>query len=169
MAGAADVKPSLPSWFALAKDENYEIQVTFLPDSKVEKKTTRQIELDDKDCERNGNKTMEKEDANSFFTVECHADGSLLIRRSTLQPIGKLKQELTLTAIGTSRFEVLQGSDYYPDITIKVSRIKVVKPVVAPGGAAPGAKPGTAPSTAPVATPGTAPVATPGAKPSAKP
>ena len=148
LAGAEEKKPSIPAWSALAKDETYEIQVIFLPDSKGEKKATRQITLNDKDCGQNGNKSLEKEEANSFITVECHADGNLLIRRSTLQPIGKLKQELTLTAIGTSRFEVLQGSDYYPDILFKVSRLK---------------------SVAPSATPGTTPITTPGIKPSATP
>ena len=133
MAGAAEKKPSLPAWTALAKDETYEIQVVFLPDSKVEKKATRQIVLNNMDCERNGNKSLEKEDANTFITVECSADGNLLIRRSTLQPLGKLKQELNLTSVGTSRFEILQGSDYYPDIMIKVSRIKAETPNTTPG------------------------------------
>lgn len=131
-AGAEEKKPSIPTWPPLAKDETYEIQVIFLPDSKVEKKTTRQLELNNKDCEQNGNKALEKEDANSFVTVECHADGNLLIRRSTLQPLGKFKQDLNLTAVGTSRFEALQGSDYYPDILLKVSRLKSVKPTATP-------------------------------------
>jgi len=159
LAGAEEKKPSIPAWSALAKDETYEVQVTFLPDSKGEKKTTRQITLNDKDCGQNGNKSLEKEEANSFITVECRADGSLLIRRSTLQPIGKLKQELTLTAIGTSRFEVLQGSDYYPDILFKVSRLKSVAP-----SATPGVKPGTAPITPPSIKPSAPPSVTPGAK-----
>lgn len=187
MAGAEEKKPPLPAWAALAKDEAYEILVTFLPDSKGEKKAIRQIELNDKDCERNGNKSLEKEEGNSFITVECRADGNLLIRRSTLQPIGKLKQELTLTAVGTSRFEMLQGSDYYPDILLKVSRLKIVKPVATPAAPSakpsvtPGATPGTSPSIKPSITPiapagatpgpapGTAPVAPIGATPSAKP
>lgn len=156
MAGAEEKKPSIPAWSALAKDETYEIQVIFLPDSKGGKKTTRQIALNDKDCEQNGNKSLEKEEANSFITVECRADGNLLIRRSTLQPIGKLKQELTLASVGTSRFEFLQGSDYYPDILLKVSRLKIVKPSVTSG---------TTPSVKPSATPGTTPGVTPGAKP----
>ena len=144
IAGAEEKKPSIPPWQTLAKNETYEIQVIFLPDSKVEKKITRQITLNDKDCEQNGNKSLEKEDANSFITVECHADGNLLIRRSTLQPLGKLKQELNFSPVGTSRFEALQGSDYYPDILIKVSRLKTLKPSVtpnAPPGVTPGAKP----------------------------
>jgi len=178
MAGAEEKKPPLPAWAALAKDESYEIQVTFLPDSKGEKKAIRQIELNDKDCERNGNKSLEKEEGNSFITVECRADGNLLIRRSTLQPIGKLKQELTLTAVGTSRFEMLQGSDYYPDILLKVSRLKIVKPVAAPAasvkpgtipGAPPSIKPSITPTAPPGATPGAAPIAPPGATPSVKP
>lgn len=126
MAWAAETKPTIPAWAILAEDETYEIQVTFLPDGKGQK-TTRQVALIRKDCEQNGNKSLEKEDANSFITVECHADGNLLIRRSTLQPIGKLKQELNLVSVGTSRLEFLQGSDYYPDIMIKVSRLKIVK------------------------------------------
>ena len=152
MAGAEEKKPSIPAWSALAKDEIYEIQVIFLPDIKGEKKTIRQITLNDKDCEQNGNKSLEKEDANSFITVECRADGNLLIRRSTLQPIGKLKQELILTSIGTSRFEFLQGGDYYPDILFKVSRLKSATPSVTSG-----VKP-SAPSSA-------TPSSTPGAKP----
>jgi GTPase SAR1 family protein len=140
IAGAEEKKPSIPSWHTLAKDEIYEIQVIFLPDSKVEQKITRQISLNDKDCEQNGNRSLEKEDANSFITVECHADGNLLIRRSTLQPLGKLKQDLSFSPVGTSRFEVLQGSDYYPDILIKVSRLKTVKPTATPR-VTPGAKP----------------------------
>ena len=144
IAGAEEKKPSIPSWHTLAKDETYEIQVIFLPDSKIEKKITHQIALNNKDCEQNGNKSLEKEDANSFITLECHADGNLLIRRSTLQPIGKLKQELNFAPVGTSRSEILQGSDYYPDILIKVSRLKTVKPSVTPNatpGVTPGAKP----------------------------
>lgn len=167
MAGAEEKKPSIPAWSALAKDETYEVQVTFLPDSKGEKKTTRQIILNDKDCGQNGNKSLENEVANSFITVECRADGNLLIRRSTLQPIGKLKQELTLTAIGTSRFEILQGSDYYPDILFKVSRLKGATPSVAPGvkpGTTPSVKPSAIPSIKPGAPPGAPPGVTPGAK-----
>ena len=167
-AGAEEKKPPLPAWSALAIDETYEIQVIFLPDSKGEKKITRQIILNDKDCGQNGNKSLEKEEANSFITVECRADGNLLIRRSTLQPIGKLKQELTLTAVGTSRFEVLQGSDYYPDILFKVSRLKNAAPSVAPG-----AKPGATPLVKPIIPPGVTPSVTPGVpatstKPAAK-
>lgn len=168
MAGAEEKKPSIPAWSALAKDETYEIQVIFLPDSKEEKKTTRQMALNDKDCGQNGNKSLENEAANSFITVECHADGSLLIRRSTLQPIGKLKQELTLTAVGTSRFDILQGSDYYPDILFKVSRLKSVAP-----SAAPSVKPGATPIMKPIVptsvTPGVTPSApAPSTKPGAK-
>lgn len=148
MAGAEEKKPSLPAWSALAKTETYEVLITFLPDNKVEKKTTSQIELNDKDCEQNGNKSLEKEAVNSFITVECSIDGSLLFRRTTLQPIGKLKQELNLPAVGTSRFEILQGSEHYPDILIKVSRLKSVTPSATPG--------------AKLSTP---PVLTPGAKP----
>lgn len=157
LAAAEEKKPAIPAWSALAKDETYEIQVIFLPDIKGEKKTTRQIALSDKDCEQNGNKPLEKEDANSFITVECRVDGSITIRRSTLQPIGKLKQELVLPSVGTSRFEFFQGSDYYPDILIKVSRLKSVTPSVASG-----AKPSVAP---PVTTPGATPAPTPAAKP----
>jgi hypothetical protein len=127
--------------------------VTFLPDSKVEKKTSRHLALNDKDCEQNGNKSLEKEEANSFITVECHADGNLLIRRSTLQPLGKLKQELNFSAVGTSRSEVLQGSDYYPDILVKVGRLKTVKPIATPS-ITPAAKPQTVkPSATPSITP----------------
>ena len=161
-AGAEEKKPSMPAWSALAKDETYEIQVIFLPDIKGEKKTTRQIVLNDKDCEQNGNKSLEKESANSFITVECRADGNLFIRRSTLQPIGKLKQELTLSSVGTSRFEVLQGSDYYPDLLFKISRLKNATPNLTPD-----AKPGTAPIVPPGATPAAPPI--PGATPAAKP
>ncbi len=152
MAGAEEKKPSIPAWSALAKDETYEIQVIFLPDIKGEKKTTREIALNNKDCEQNGNKSLEKEDANSFITVECRADGDILIRRSTLQPIGKLKQELTLPSVGTSRFEVLQGSDYYPDILFKVSRLKIAKPIVT-SGTPPSVKPSATPSATPSAKP----------------
>lgn len=155
-AGAEEKKPSIPAWSALAKDETYEIQVIFLPDGKGEKRAIRQITLNDKDCGQNGNKPLEKEGANSFITVECRADGNLLIRRSTLRPIGKLKQELTLTAVGTSRFEFLQGSDYYPDILFKVSRLKIIKPSVT-SGAPPSVKSGV-----PSATP-----SVPSAKPAA--
>jgi hypothetical protein len=140
IAGAEEKKPVIPSWHTLAKDETYEVQVAFLPDSKVARKITHQIALNNKDCEQNGNKSLEKEDANSFITVECHADGNLLIRRSTLQPLGKLKQELSLTPVGTSRFEILQGSDYYPDILIRVSRLKTETPSTTPG-VTPGVKP----------------------------
>lgn len=162
MAVAEEKKPSIPAWSALAKDETYEIQVIFLPDIKGEKKTTRQIVLNDRDCEQNGNKSLEKESANSFITVECRADGNLLVRRSTLQPIGKLKQELPLSSVGTSRFEVLQGSDYYPDLMFKISRIKNTAPILTPD-----AKPGAAPAVPPVTTP--AVPSTPGATPAAKP
>lgn len=140
IAGAEEKKPAIPAWHTLAKDETYEVQVTFLPDSKAARKVTHQIALNNKDCEQNGNKSLEKEDANSFITVECHADGNLLVRRSTLQPLGKLKQELNLTPVGTSRFEILQGSDYYPDILIKVSRLKTEPPSASPA-VTPGAKP----------------------------
>lgn len=146
-AGAVEPKPSIPAWPTLTKNENYEVLVTFLPDSKVEKKTTRQIELNDKDCERNGNKSLEKEDVNSFITVECRIDGSLIIRRSTLKPIGKLKQELNFPPVGTSRFEILQGSDYYPDILVKVSRQSVAPSVTS------GAKPNSSPGLTPVKKP----------------
>lgn len=152
MVGAEEKKPPIPTWSALSKDEAYEIQVIFLPDSKGEKKTIRQLTLNDKDCERNGNKSLEREEANSFITVECRADGNLLIRRSTLQPIGKLKQELTLASVGTSRFEVLQGSDYYPDILFKISRLKSSVPNAkpsAPSGAKPSATPGLTPGVKP--------------------
>lgn len=164
MAEAEEKKPPIPAWSALAKDETYEIQVIFLPDSKGGKKTIRQIALNDKDCERNGNKSLEKEEANSFITVECRADGNLLIRRSTLQPIGKLKQELTLSSVGTSRFEVLQGSDYYPDILFKVSRLKSTTPSLT-SDAKPSVASGVKPSVTSVATPSTTPVATPSVKP----
>lgn len=160
VAGAEEKKPAIPAWSALAKDEIYEIQVIFLPDVKGEKKTTRQLALNDKDCEQNGNKSLEKEGANSFITVECRADGNLLIRRSTLQPIGKLKQELNLPSVGTSRFEFLQGSDYYPDILIKVSRLKNAAP-----SAASAAKPSAPPDTKPSGTPGATAAVPPGAKP----
>lgn len=146
-AGAEEPKPSIPAWPTLTKNENYEVLVTFLPDSMIGNKTTRQIELNDKDCEQNGNKSMEKEDVNSFITVECRKDGSLIIRRSTLKPIGKLKQELNFPPVGTSRFEILQGSDYYPDILIKVSRQSVAPSVTS------GAKPNSPPGLTPVKKP----------------
>jgi hypothetical protein len=127
MAWGVEKAPPPPAWIMLAEDETYEIQITFLPDGKGQK-TTRQVALVKKDCEQNGNKSLEKEDSNSFVTVECRTDGNLIIRRSTLQPIGKLKQELNLGPVGTSRQEFLQGSDYYPDILLKVSRVKIVPP-----------------------------------------
>lgn len=127
IAWAAEKKPPPPAWIMLAEDETYEIQVTFLPDGKG-KKATRQVALIRKDCVQNGNKSLEKEDANTFVTVECHDDGNLVIRRSTLQPIGKLKQELSLGPVGTTRQEFLQGSEYYPDILLRISRLKIVKP-----------------------------------------
>lgn len=168
MAGAEDKKPPIPAWSTLAKDETYVIQVNFLPETKGERKAIRQITLNDKDCEQNGNKSLEKEDANTFITVECRADGNLLIRRSTLLPIGKLKQELTLASVGTSRFEFLQGSDYYPDLLFKVSRVKTAPPSVtasAKPSAPPSASPGTAPGAVPEAVPGAMPGTAPGAKP----
>lgn len=157
MAWAAEKKPPPPAWILLAEDETYEIQVTFLPDGKG-KKSTRQVALIRKDCVQNGNKSLEKEDANSFVTVECHDDGNLVIRRSTLQPIGKLKQELSLAPVGTTRQEFLQGSEYYPDILLKISRLKIVKPSEPP----PEEK-------KPVDKPAEKPADKPAAKPGAKP
>lgn len=131
MAWAAESKPPIPAWTILAEDETYEIQGTFLPDGKGQRITLK-VALVRKDCERNGNKSMENKDANSFLTVECRNEGNLIIRRSTLQPIGKLKQEINLGPVGTSRQEFLQGSDYYSDILLNISRLKIVKPVEPP-------------------------------------
>ncbi|MDD5241654.1 MAG: hypothetical protein PHG47_08030 [Sulfuricella sp.] len=158
MAWAAEKAPPPPAWIIPAENETYEIQITFLPDGGKGQKTTRQITLIRKDCEQNGNKSLEKEDANSFITVECHTDGNLLIRRSTLQPIGKLKQELNLVPVGTSRQEFLQGSDYYPDILFKISRLKIVKPIEPKGGEKkPAEKPSAKPSVSPIPKPGVKP------------
>lgn len=165
MAWAAAPPPPPPAWIILAEDETYEIQVTFLPDGKG-KKTSRQVALIRKDCVQNGNKSLEKEDANSFVTVECHDDGNLVIRRTTLQPIGKLKQELSLGPVGTSRQEFLQGSEYYPDILLKISRLKIVKPSEPPPEEKKAAdKAAEKPSDKPAAKPADKPAAKPGVKP----
>jgi len=126
-AEAKDNKPPAPTWPPLAEDEEYVIQVHYPTDSSGHK-ITQQITLNKKDCERNGNRVEEKENANSLVTAECHADGSILIQRTTLKPIGLGKQELNLLPVGTSRFEFLQGGKSYPDIKINVNRLKHVQP-----------------------------------------
>lgn len=126
-AQAKDNKPAPPTWPPLAEDEEYLIQVHYPTDSSGHK-ITQQITLNRKDCERNGNRAEEKENANSLVTAECHADGGLLIQRTTLKPIGLGKQELNLLPVGTSRFEFFQGGKSYPDIKINVNRLKRGQP-----------------------------------------